>query len=99
VTGQNGNVQPILQVERELLERMLREAAEQAQRPQWGNADDLAEHWGNVYQGKTIRNRSAPSVPEADRIPSHPATPGGSACTTSRSATSGCWRGGARDRR
>ena len=61
-------------------ERLLEEVraiAEKAREPRWVNADGLAAHWGNVYRPKTIRNRSAPSVPPEDRIPSHVISPGG----------------------
>jgi hypothetical protein len=38
-------------------------------------AAELGERLG--FHEKTIQNRSAPGVPEADRIPSHSLTPGG----------------------
>jgi hypothetical protein len=41
----------------------------------WLTAAEVGERLG--YDKKTVQNRSAPSVPEADRIPSHPLTPGG----------------------
>jgi hypothetical protein len=44
-------------------------------RKRWLTAAEVGERLD--FSQKTVQNRSAPSIPEADRIPSHTLTPGG----------------------